>query len=110
MKRLVRMLTFVGGVGAVLWLLRDRLVHVTASREPEIPRFVPEPPRQPAGSGDDLTEINGIGPTYAERLESRGVTTFAALAGADLRELADQIDVPESRLTDWQRQATSRLS
>jgi len=108
MKRLARLLAFVGGFGAVLWLLRDRLVHVTVSREPEIPRFVPEPARPL--EADDLTEINGIGPTYAERLATRGVSTFAALAGAAVAELAEQIEVPESRVADWQQQARARLS
>ena len=109
MKRLARLLTFVGGLGAVVWLLRDRLVHVTVSREPEIPQFVPEPPRRSA-PGNDLTEINGIGPTYAERLDSAGVGTFADLAAADPTSLAERIDVPESRIADWREQARSRLN
>lgn len=34
-----------------------------------------------AGSGaDDLTRIDGIGPTFARRLNEAGVTTFAHLA------------------------------
>lgn len=36
---------------------------------------------------DDLTEINGIGPTYAERLKEAGITTFAALAKKSPEEL-----------------------
>lgn len=109
MKRFARFLTLVGGLGAVLWLLRDRLVHVTVSREPEIPQFVPEPPRR-SDATDDLTEVNGVGPTYAERLETAGVTSFRDLAAADTADLAGRIDVPESRIADWQEQARSRLS
>ena len=67
MKRLIRFFTFLGGAGAVAWLLRDRIVSVTTSREPERPEFIPEPARPE--SGDDLTAIKGIGPTYAARLE-----------------------------------------
>ncbi|MGW8318155.1 MAG: hypothetical protein ACWGPS_02835 [Candidatus Promineifilaceae bacterium] len=35
---------------------------------------------QMAAEPDDLTLINGIGPTFAQRLNEAGVTTFAQLA------------------------------
>ncbi len=108
MKRILRFFTFLGGVGAVIWLLRDRLVSVTVSREPEVPQFVPEPPRTHDPGSDDLTEINGIGPTYSERLAAAGIDTFAALAAAEAADLAERIDVPETRVADWIGQAHGR--
>lgn len=43
----------------------------------------PEPKAKTAAAkADDLTEINGIGPTFAKRLAEAGVTTFAALAAS----------------------------
>jgi predicted flap endonuclease-1-like 5' DNA nuclease len=55
-----------------------------------------------AGGSDEPTEtITGIGPAYAERLESIGIETVGELAAADAAEVADGIDVSESRVGDW---------
>jgi hypothetical protein len=40
-----------------------------------------------AGKGDDLTQISGIGPTYAKRLRAAGISSFAQLAAADPEQL-----------------------
>ena len=45
------------------------------------------PVEEPASEADDLTKVWGIGPVYAEALTENGVTTFAALAEADLDTL-----------------------
>ena len=42
-----------------------------------------DPPVTPAPSGDDLTQIKGIGPRIAGKLRERGVTTFAQIAAWD---------------------------
>ena len=44
MKRLLKLFAFIGGVGAVGWLLQNRIVTVTMSREPREPELAPEPP------------------------------------------------------------------
>ena len=103
MKRLIRFFTFLGGAGAIAWLLRDRIVSVTTSREPEQPEFIPEPARPE--SGDDLTAIKGIGPTYAARLEAHGITTIKKLASSNAAALTDKVDVPIARVTAWIEQA-----
>jgi predicted flap endonuclease-1-like 5' DNA nuclease len=38
------------------------------------------PADQPSQATDDLTQIKGIGPTYAKRLQAAGIDTYAALA------------------------------
>lgn len=64
------------------------------------PTAKPAPKAKPAAQTavkDDLTQIKGIGPTYARRLEKAGITSFAALsktAPDRLREVAG--------LKEWQ--------
>ena len=43
MKRLLKLFAFIGGIGAVGWLLQNRIVTVTMSREPREPKLAPEP-------------------------------------------------------------------
>lgn len=52
---------------------------------------------QDAPKPDDLTAINGIGPTFANRLQEAGITTYKALAG--LTE--DQI-IEITHVAEWQ--------
>jgi large subunit ribosomal protein L21 len=46
---------------------------------------------------DDLTVINGIGPTFAKRLQAAGITTFQALASASPEHIKEV-----TKLADWQ--------
>lgn len=46
MKRLLKLFAFIGGIGAVAWLLQNRIVTVTMSREPREPELAPEPTDQ----------------------------------------------------------------
>jgi predicted flap endonuclease-1-like 5' DNA nuclease len=59
---------------------------------------------------DDLEKINGIGPKIAAALRDLGITTFAALASADERQLQGALEaVGAKRLGDpgfWIRQAS----
>lgn len=114
MKKVARLIGIIGGVAAVVWAMRDRLVSIAAPREPEPPRFrvVPQPPPADADAGarDDLTEISGIGPVFAERLVRHGIDSFARLADADASEVASAAQVPPGRVEDWIRQASSLVT
>lgn len=110
MKKLARLVTVVGGVAAVIWAMRERLVSIAAPREPEPPKFrVVTPPSEPAEQGeDDLTLINGIGPVFSERLVGAGITSFAALRDAGAERAADITGVPVSRAEPWIAEAAGR--
>jgi polyhydroxyalkanoate synthase len=50
---------------------------------------------------DDVDTVNGIGPTYAERLQAAGIETTADLAAADAETVAEAAEVSASRAQDW---------
>ncbi|MEF8908490.1 MAG: helix-hairpin-helix domain-containing protein, partial [Haloarculaceae archaeon] len=59
-------------------------------------------------SDEPVDSINGIGPTYAERLEAAGIETVGDLAAADPGTVAEAAEAAESRATDWVEQARVR--
>lgn len=70
--------------------------------QPAAPAYVP--------NGDDLTQIVGIGPAYAARLQSAGIDSFARLAAATSDQLTDLLVVPDWRRPDfesWLEQAAA---
>ena len=109
-KKLARLVGVVGGVAAVIWAMRERLVSIAAPREPEPPRFrVVTPPSEPPQPGkDDLTLINGIGPVFAERLQDAGIASFRDLSEAGAERAADVTGVPVSRAVPWVTEAVTR--
>lgn len=129
MKRLIRFAGIIAGIGAAIWLMKDRFLQIPEHGDGEIAPFrVPstdgngakdpakliaadtKPPADATGGdeGDDLTEINGIGPVYSRRLVALGVTTFSALAKADSAELAEHLNVTPRLVEDWVEQARDR--
>ncbi len=52
------------------------------------------------GAGDDLTQINGVGPAAAKKLNEAGITTFAQLAALD----ADTFEATKVK-PEWVEQA-----
>jgi len=46
-------------------------------------------------TADDLTAINGIGPTFAKRLQKAGITTYQALAGLTVEQIKEITHVAE---------------
>jgi predicted flap endonuclease-1-like 5' DNA nuclease len=52
-------------------------------------------------TGSELQRIDGLGPTYAGRLEAEGVETLADLEATDATEVASIADVSETRAGEW---------
>lgn len=64
--------------------------------------------RVAAGGQDDLTRIEGIGPKVSATLDAAGISTFEALAAADvgdLRHILRHADLHVSDPTSWPDQA-----
>ena len=99
MRRITRILGVIGGIGAIVWAMRDRFVSVAIPREPTPPTFrLPEPA---VPSGSNLTEIDGIDPVFAQRLAAAGYRTIADLAAAQPSAVAEAAQVSEARARRW---------
>lgn len=105
MKKLLKLTGLFAGLGAALWLMRDRLISVALPREPEPPTFRVGPGPELPQTGDDLTRIDGIGPVFSARLHQAGVTTFGRLAAQDPTELAEQVGATPTQVESWIDQA-----
>lgn len=110
MKKVIRYIGVLAGLGTVIWVMRDRFISLALPREPQPPSFrvSPHPPpvERPASRSDDLTIIKGIGPVYAARLEEAGITSLADLGKAEAESVATSIDVPAGRVGDWIKEAS----
>lgn len=96
------------GDDAIIPMEPDLLAEQTPTPEPPAAKKS-SPKPAPAAKDDDLTEIKGIGPTFARRLAEAGITTFAAVAAASpdhLREVtkATAIANPD----EWVAQAREK--
>jgi polyhydroxyalkanoate synthase len=62
-------------------------------------------------TADDLQEIDGIGPTYAQRLQDGGINSFADLAHQTIEQVMVMSGVrSEAAAESWIHEAQERLS
>ncbi len=112
----------------LLWWLQDQAKQKDESVEEEEPILLPpeegergqEAPQTEAGesdslveASDDLTAINGIGPTYAAVLQKAGITGYAQLSDLTPDEIRDIFRDAEKRAPNtstWPQQAAELAS
>ena len=100
----------------LVWLLRRRDEQTPAAdvrieiplspRAPEVPE--PALVTKPTLPPDDLRRVEGIGPKVASLLAEAGMTTFAALAAAEVGQLEAILEANKLQMMDptsWPEQA-----
>ncbi|MFZ0626717.1 MAG: helix-hairpin-helix domain-containing protein [Acidimicrobiia bacterium] len=104
MKRLAKVIGFIGGIVALAWAMRDRFISVAVSREPQPPAF-----RSQAAvhHGAPLDAIEGIGPVFAGRLKAAGISDAGLLAQASPDRVAESASVSAARAKTWIERAKS---
>jgi len=53
----------------------------------------------------DLEDLDGVGPTYADRLRAAGIRSVSALAVADVESVAEAARTSRTMARDWREQA-----
>lgn len=96
MKRVAKVIGFIGGAVAVIWAMRDRFISVATSREPEPPTF-----RKGSVTPTPVDEIEGIGPVFAKRLTDAGLGDVRSLATATPDQVAEAASVSVARARTW---------
>lgn len=85
-----------------------------AEVKPEAKKAAPKKPAAKKSEKDDLTKISGIGPVFAKRLASEGITTYADVAGltkARIAELDEKLDLKNNiDNDDWPGQAKALMA
>ena len=89
-------------------------VSVVEVDDPPVEKKPKQPkPAAKSTKADDLTQIQGIGATYAKRLRDAGITTFAQVAPTSPERLAEIAKLQEwqaARPAEWIEQAKALIS
>lgn len=80
--------------------LLDRLAAAEAKMQAAQTRLAQFQREQAAVIPDDLTEIKGIGPVFAQRLHAAHVATFSQVAALAAEQLAELLDIGQNRAAD----------
>ena len=95
-------------VGVVAYLTRDQMLPTPQTSDEPPPKFRGGSDAAPAAAvtSEDLTQVKGIGPTYAARLADISISTRAALVDADAATVAEAVGTSVSAVESWQADAT----
>ncbi|MEF8775861.1 MAG: class III poly(R)-hydroxyalkanoic acid synthase subunit PhaC [Haloarculaceae archaeon] len=72
-----------------------------SDREPEAEPATADPSDSATAEAADVETVDGIGPTYADRLREAGIETVDDLADADPSHLASVAETSEKRANAW---------
>lgn len=95
MRRIAKVIGFIGGTAAVVWAMRDRFISVATSREPHAPTF------RTGGPTPTVDTVDGIGPVFAKRLTEAGLGNLDKLAAASPDQVAEAASVSVARAKKW---------
>lgn len=101
LKTFIRIAGVVVGLGAAAWALRDKLLPPPAVLEGPPPKFRTTAPAGGTAGPDDLTEIKGVGPTYAKRLNEAGYDSVAAMIAAGADAVGEAAGVSAGTAAKW---------
>lgn len=77
--------------------LQAQLVAAGRQALSERPAEIVKAPAAATAAPDDLQQVRGVGPVFADRLQQAGITTFSQLATTSAEELARVLGVSTSR-------------
>lgn len=109
MKKLFRLAVLLAAAATVVWLTRENLLPSPRVTDDPRPHFRSSPP-PPQPDPDDLTEIKGIGNTYAARLGDMGIQSFRGLSEIDPETVAETVGTSQAIVDGWIAQARAKLS
>ena len=69
----------------------------------QLPPFLDKKDTEPdavAETPEDLQQVKGIGPVFAEKLRAAGIQSISALTAVSASDLAERLNIPESRATN----------
>jgi hypothetical protein len=89
-------------IGPYQWNERNEFTCEVAAED--VPGIITLPGFDLA-DGDDLTQLRGIGQSWADELALAGIVSLRQLAEADVADLADRIGARWSMVQAWQGQA-----
>jgi len=105
MKKFLGLMALAGAAAAVIaYRARERMLPAPATSYEPPPRFRTGGDKA-AAAVEDLTELKGIGPTYAARLEEMSILTRSDLVAADPQSVADGVGTSVSTVEGWQAAA-----
>jgi predicted flap endonuclease-1-like 5' DNA nuclease len=110
MKKLVTMVAVAAAAGAVIvYLTRDQMLPTPHTSQEPPPKLRPAPPAaatEQSEAEEDLTEVKGIGPTYAARLAAMSICSRSDLAEADPHAVAEGVGTSPATVKAWQADVT----